>query len=109
MGKGEKKMAYGRPEKYERETIISTSEADDVWNVYTFNRKLKNRLRKFAEANPEICILKEENQKLGFVIYEVLKPSLAIRLNKPYSEERRNMARELAKRNSANILQTGTN
>ena len=102
-------MAYGRLEKFERETIISTSEADDVWNVYTFNRKLKNRLRKFAEENPEICVLKEENQKLGFEIYEVLKPSMIIRLNKPYSEERRNMARELAKRNSAQNLQTGTN
>lgn len=97
MGKGEKKMAYGRPEKYERETIISTSEADDVWNVYTFNRKLKNRLRKFAEENPESCVLKEENQKLGFVTYEVRKARLSIRLTAPYSEERRKAAYEYAK------------
>ena len=83
MGKGEKKMAYGRLEKYEKETIISTSEADDVWNVYTFNRKLKNRLRKFAEENPEICVLKEENQKLDFVICEIKKSRLSLQLTMP--------------------------
>ena len=46
--KGEIKMAKQRLNKYERETILLTSEGDDTWDIYTFNTDLKNRLRKFA-------------------------------------------------------------
>ena len=52
--KGEIKMAKQRLNKYERETILLTSEGDDTWNIYTFNTDLKNRLRKFAVQHPEL-------------------------------------------------------
>ena len=47
-------MAKQRLNKYERETILLTSEGDDTWNIYTFNTDLKNRLRKFAVQHPEL-------------------------------------------------------
>lgn len=34
--------------KYEKETIILTSEGDDTYSVYTFNPALKRRLTDFA-------------------------------------------------------------
>lgn len=36
--------------KYEKETIILTSEGDDTYNVYTFNAGLKRRLGDFARS-----------------------------------------------------------
>ena len=35
--------------KYEKETIILTSEGDDTYSVYTFNSALKRRLADFAK------------------------------------------------------------
>ena len=48
-------MAKQRLNKYERETILLTSEGDDTWDIYTFNTNLKNRLRKFAAQQPAPC------------------------------------------------------
>lgn len=52
--------------KYEKETIILTSEGDDTYNVYTFNSALKRRLAIFANKYPELCHLKNEDKKLGY-------------------------------------------
>ena len=41
-------MGKRRVIKAERETILLTSEADETWDIYTFNTDIKNRLRKFA-------------------------------------------------------------
>ena len=62
---GEIEMATHRLLKEERETILLTSEADDTWDIYTFNTNLKNRLRKFAARHLDLCQLKEENKELG--------------------------------------------
>lgn len=85
--------------KYEKETIILTSEGDDIWNIYTFNTDLKNRLKKFAARYPELCKLESENRDLGYVSYNVQKSRLSIRLIPPYSEARRKAASEYAKKN----------
>lgn len=34
--------------KYEQETIILGNEADDFWDVYTFNQPLKRRLGRLS-------------------------------------------------------------
>ena len=91
-----------RLSKFEKETIILTSEGDDTYNVYTFNSALKRRLADFARKYPAICCLESENKELGSVSYVIEKARLSIRLTAPYSEERRNGAREHAKR-SLNI------
>lgn len=83
--------------KYEKETIILTSEGDDTYSVYTFNSALKRRLADFAKKYPDNCHLESEDKKLGCQSYVIDKGRLSIRLNAPYSEERRKVARDRAK------------
>ena len=83
--------------KYEKETIILTSEGDDTYSVYTFNPALKRRLADFARKYPAHCRLESEDRKYGNQSYVIDKARLAIRLTAPYSEERRKAASEKAK------------
>lgn len=82
--------------KYERETLVLTSEADSTYTVYTFNTSLKKRLAQFTEKYPERCKLISDTGD-GGMTYEVDKGRLSIRLVPPRSEERRNAARKRAK------------
>ena len=82
--------------KYEKETILLTGKGDDVREVYTFNPGLKHRLKEFAEKYPEQCHLKTSTAE-GSVTYMVDKARLSIRLTAPYSDARRNAAREAVK------------
>lgn len=85
--------------KYEKETIILTSEGDDTYNVYTFNSVLKRRLADFAKKYPALCRLENEDKKVGCVSYVIDKARLSIRLTAPYSEARREAASERGKKN----------
>ena len=82
--------------KYEKETIILTSEGDGAYNVYTFNAGLKRRLANFAKKYPAVCRLESEDKNIGCQSYMVDKARLSIRLTAPYSEERRMAAKEHA-------------
>ena len=84
--------------KYEKETIILTNEADDFYEVYTFNSALKKKLAAYARKHPALCCLKETTKE-GSVTYVVDKARLSLRLTEPYSEERKQAAREQAKDN----------
>lgn len=88
--------------KYEKETIILTSEGDDTYSVYTFNPTLKRRLADFAKKYPAICRLETEDKKLGSQSYVIDKARLSIRLTAPYSEARRKAASDRAKENGLN-------
>ena len=92
-------MGKRRVIKSERETILLTSEADETWDIYTFNTDLKNRLRKFATRYPDLCLLKSEDKELGCVTYTIDKSRVSIHLNSPQSAERRKAASEYAKKN----------
>lgn len=83
--------------KYEKETIILTSEGDKTYIVYTFNPALKRRLREFAKKYPAVCRLESEDRKMGSQSYVIDKGRLSIRLTAPYSDERRKAASEKAK------------
>lgn len=87
--------------KYEKETIILTSEGDDTYSVYTFNPALKRRLADFARKYPKCCHLESEDKKYGSASYVIDKGRLSIRLSAPYSEERRKAASERAKENGS--------
>ena len=91
-------MAKYHLNKYERETILLTSEGDDTWEVYTYNTDLKKRLHKFAARHPDFCMLKCEDKELGSVTYIVQKSRVSIHLNPPQSEERKKKVSEYAKR-----------
>lgn len=82
--------------KYEKETILLTSEGDDVYSIYTFNSALKRKLKAFAEQYPDECKLITSTE-YGSETYEISKARVSIRLTAPYSEERRKAARERAK------------
>ena len=86
-----------RLRKAERETLLLTSEADDTWEIHTFNKKLINRLRKFSDEHPDLCWSKYESKNLCYVDYIVKKPALSFHLIATYSDERRKAASERAK------------
>ena len=88
--------------KYEKETIILTSEGDDTYSVYTFNAALKRRLADFAKKYPDLCRLESEDNKVGYQSYVIDKARLSIRITAPYSEARRKAASELAKQKGIN-------
>ena len=83
--------------KYEKETIILTSEGDDTYSVYTFNSALKRRLADFAKKYPDLCRLEFEDKKIGCQSYVISKARLSIRLTAPYSDARRQAASKRAK------------
>lgn len=93
-------MAKHRLNKYERETILLTSEGDDTWDIYTFNTDLKNRLKRFAARYPDLCKQKDESKEYGYVSYTVQKSRVSIHLNSPQSEARRKAASDYAKKHS---------
>ncbi|MBR0390707.1 MAG: molecular chaperone [Oscillospiraceae bacterium] len=84
--------------KYEKETIILTNEADDFYEVYTFNTALKKKLAAYAKKHPDLCRM-TETTKEGSVTYVVDKARLSLRLTEPYSEARKQAAREQARDN----------
>ena len=84
--------------KYEKETIILFNEGEDTASIYTFNAGLKKRLALFAKKYPDLCRL-DKTYEQGGVSYVLDKSRLSIRLQPPYSEERRRKASENAKQN----------
>ena len=82
--------------KYEKETIILTNEADDYYEVYTFNTALKKKLAAYAKKHPDLCRMTEATKE-GSATYVVDKARLSLRLTEPYSEARKQAAREKAK------------
>ena len=78
----------------ERETIILTSEADDVASVYTFDKRLKVQLKRLSEKFPELIYPGKKTIE-GAVNYIV--PKSCIVIYPPHTEEWKKKARERAK------------
>lgn len=87
--------------KVEKETIILFNEGESVASIYTYNASLKKRLAAFSRKYPELCRL-EKSEHLGGVSYLIDKSRLSIRLQPPYSEERRQKASQCARQNGFN-------
>ncbi len=77
----------------EKETIILTSEAVDTASVYTYNRKLIKKLKNLANRYPDKIKLEKQDSHGG--IYFVV-PKKCVQVREPYSERRREVAREHA-------------
>ena len=92
--------------KYEKETILVTSEGDSTMSIYTFNAGLKRRLADFARKYPTLAHLDESTPE-GSVTYTVDKSRVSVRLIPPYSEARLQKASENAKRNGFISVQGG--
>lgn len=87
--------------KYEKETIILFNEGEDTASIYTYNAGLKRRLAAFSRKYPDLCRL-ERTHTQGGVSYILDKSRLSVRLQPPYSEERRKKASEYARQNGFN-------
>lgn len=87
--------------KVEKETIILFNEGESTANIYTHNASLKRRLAAFSRKYPDLCRL-ERPEHLGGVSYLIDKARLSIRLQPPYSEERRRKASQYARQNGFN-------
>lgn len=81
-------------EPSERETIILFSDADDTASVYTFDKKLKARLKELHRRQPD-KIYPDSKGHSGSACFIVPKNCISIR--EPYSEERRRAASERAR------------
>ena len=87
--------------KYEKETIILFNEAEQQASIYTYNTSLKKRLREFVRKYPELCKLEKTNEA-GGCTYVIDKSRLSIRLQPPYSSERRKKSSEYGKAHGFN-------
>ena len=74
------------------------NEGEDTAHIQTYNAGLRNRLAAFSKKYPDLCRL-EKTYEQGGVSYVLDKSRLSIRLQPPYSEERRRKASENAKQN----------
>ena len=83
---------------YEKETIILFNEGEDTAHIQTYNAGLRKRLAAFSKKYPDLCQL-EKPEHLGGVSYLIDKSRLSIRLQPPYSEERRQKASQYARQN----------
>ena len=84
--------------KYEKETIVLFNEGEATAHIQTYNAGLRNRLAVFSKKYPDLCRLDKTHEQ-GGVSYVLDKSRLSIRLQPPYSEERRRKASENAKQN----------
>ena len=66
--------------------------------VQTYNTNLKKRLAAFSKEYPQCCRQIDDDEQ-GGLTFEIKKGRLSFRLTAPYSDERRLVASEWAKKN----------
>lgn len=88
--------------KKQKATNIYFNEASPIIEVCTYNTALKKRLADYAAKYPSECRQTDDDEN-GCLTFEIRKGRFSFKLTAPYSEERRNAAGELAKKNNANL------
>lgn len=83
--------------KKQKTTSIYFDEASPIIEVQTHNTDLKNRLAAYAAKHPELCRQTDDDEQ-GGLTFEIQKGRFGFKLTAPYSEERRKVAGELAKK-----------
>ena len=84
--------------KQEKTTDIWFDEKDPTIYIRTHNTDLKNRLKAYSRRYPAICKLTDADPETGCMEFEVEKGRFSFRLTAPYSEDRRERARQYAKK-----------
>lgn len=82
-------MSAYKPSLIEKETIILFNEAESEAEIYTYNQKLINRLKK----HPAIAKLKRKDDT-GAYTFIVPKKQMTISIREPISEELREIRRK---------------
>ena len=85
--------------KGQKTTEIWFNEKEPTIHVRTHNANLKRRFSVYSKKFPTECGLLDDDPELGCMEFEIKKGRLSFRLTEPYSEERRQMASEYAKKN----------
>ena len=88
--------------KKQKTTVIYFDEYSRIIEVQTHNTDLKKRLAAFAAKHPQCCRQTDADPDTGCMEFEIRKGRFSFRLTAPYSEERRRVASEAAKKNSVN-------
>ena len=83
--------------KREKTTVIYFDEYGSMIEVQTHNTDLKKRLTAFAKEHPQCCRQIDDDEQ-GGLTFEIEKGRLSFRLTAPYSEERKQVASEWAKK-----------
>lgn len=84
--------------KKQKVTEVYYNAKDPTAEIYTHDTKLKKRLIAYAAQYPELCQQTDDDEQ-GGLRFEIDKCRISIRLTAPYSEERRQAAREWAQEN----------
>ena len=87
--------------KKQKTTVIYFDEHSRIIEVQTHNTDFKKRLTAFAAMYPQCCRQTDDDEQ-GGLTFDIEKGRLSFRLTAPYSEERRRVASEAAKKNSVN-------
>ena len=88
--------------KRQKRTSIYFTEADEFVEICTYNTGFKKRLAEFAVKYPTECRQLDDDGNVCKT-FEVRKGRFSFRLMPPYSEERKQAASELAKKNTRNL------
>lgn len=84
--------------KRQKTTCIYFDEASKAVEIQTHNTDLKKRLTRYAAEYPDLCRQTDDDEQ-GGLTFEIDRRRFAVRLTASYSDERRQAASELAKKN----------
>ena len=84
--------------KRQKTTCIYFDESSKTVEIQTHNTALKKRLTQYAAKHPDLCRQTDDDEQ-GGLTFEIDRRRFAVRLTAPYSDERRKVASELAKKN----------
>ena len=74
---------------------------DRLIHIRTHNTALKKRLLAYSRRYPAICQQTDADPETGCMEFDIEKGRFSFRLTAPYSEERREAARQYARENNA--------
>lgn len=83
--------------KKQKVTELFYNAKDPLAEIQTHDTRLKKRLISYAAKHPELCKQTDDDGQ-GGLWFEIDKSRVSIRLTAPYSQERRDTARRLAKK-----------
>ena len=86
--------------KQEKTTDIWFDEKDPLIHIRTHNTDLKKRMLAYSRRYPENCKQTDTDPETGCMEFDIEKGRFSFRLTAPYSEERREAARQYARENS---------
>ena len=90
--------------KQEKTTDIWFDEKDPLIHIRTHNTDLKKRMLAYSRRYPENCKQTDTDPETGCMEFDIEKGRFSFRLTAPYSEERREAARQYARENSTTNL-----